>query len=146
MGCQQELKNNCIYYVQISATVLCLLFFNSNIITWNAVKLLYSWIYLYHHPTELHYLWWHIYANSFSTSGDQGFPGNAVHKAELRSQMLLYKTLHARWNENDIHHFLKTVGFLQKYSDIKTPAPGFDFETCRVQPSVLPTRQPFKFP
>ncbi len=23
-----------------------------------------------------------------------------------------------------------TVGFLQKYSDIKTPAPGFDFETC----------------
>ncbi len=33
-------------------------------------------------------------------------------------------------NENDIHHFLKTVGFLQKYSDIKTPAPGFDFETC----------------
>ncbi len=27
-----------------------------------------------------------------------------------------------RWNENDIHNFLKTVGFLQKYSDIKTPA------------------------
>ncbi len=62
---------------------------------------------------------------------------------ELRSQTLLYQTLHARWNENDIHNFLKTVGFLQKYSDIKTPAPGFVFETCSAQPSVLPTRQPF---
>ncbi len=33
----------------------------------------------------------------------------------------------------------KTVSFLQKYSDIKTTAPGFDFETCSAQPSVLPT-------
>ncbi len=41
-----------------------------------------------------------------------------VHKAALRSQTLLYQTLHARWNENDIHNFMKTVGFLQKYSDI----------------------------
>ncbi len=49
-------------------------------------------------------------------------PGNTVHKAELRSQTLLYQTLHARWNENDIQNFLKTVGFHQKYSDIKTPA------------------------
>ncbi len=86
-------------------------------------------------PTDS-YLWRHIYANSFSASRrrcwsgrDRGFPGNAVHKAALCSQMLLYQTLHTRWNENDIH-FLKTVGFLQKYSDIKTPAPGFDFETC----------------
>ncbi len=54
----------------------------------------------------------------------------AVHKAALRSQTVLYQTLHARWNENDIQNFLKTVGFLQKYSDMKTPAPGFDFETC----------------
>ncbi len=40
--------------------MLCLLFFNSNIITWIALKLLYSWIYLYHSPTEIHYLWPHI--------------------------------------------------------------------------------------
>ncbi len=46
--------------------------------------------------------------------------GNAVHKAELRSQILLYQTLYIRWNENDIQHFLKTVGFHQKYSEIKT--------------------------
>ncbi len=49
-------------------------------------------------------------------------PGNAVHKAELCSQTLLYQTLYARLNENDIQNFLKTVGFHQKYSDIKTPA------------------------
>ncbi len=61
---------------------------------------------------------------------------------ELRSQTLLYQTLYARCNENDIHNFLKTVGFHQKYSDIKTPALGFDFETCSAH--VLPTRQPFK--
>ncbi len=61
-----------------------------------------------------------------------------MHKTELRSQTLLYQTLHARWNKNDIQDFLKTVGFHQKYSDIKTPAPGFDFETCSAQPSVLP--------
>ncbi len=61
-------------------------------------------------------------------AGERGFPGN-VHKAALLSQTL-YQTLHARLNENDIQNFLKTVGFLQKYSDIKTPAPGFDFETC----------------
>ncbi len=29
---------------------------------------------------------------------DQAFPGNAVHKAELSSQTLLYQTLHARGN------------------------------------------------
>ncbi len=70
---------------------------------------------------------------------DQGFHGNAVNKAELLSQTLLYQTLHARWNENDIHHFLKTVSFLQIYSDIKTLALGFDFETCIAQPgSLLP--------
>ncbi len=125
--------------------------FNSNI-TWIALKLLYSRIYLYHSPTDLHYLWRHIYANSFSTSRRhcwsgraRGFPGNAVHKTELCSQTLLYQTLNARWNENGIQNFLKTVGFLQKYSDIKTPALGFDFETCRAQPSVLSTHQPFEF-
>ncbi len=80
-----------------------------------------------HSPTDLHYLWLLIYANSLSTSGRRcwsgragGFPGNAVHKTELRSQTLLYQTLYARWNENDIQNFLKTVGFYQKYSDIKT--------------------------
>ncbi len=30
-----------------------------------------------------------------------------------------------RISNNDIQHFLKTVDFHQKYSDIKTPAPGF---------------------
>ncbi len=58
---------------------------------------------------------------AFRAQRDRGFPGNAVHKAALRSQTLLYQTLHARWNENDIQNFLKTVGFLQKYSDIKHP-------------------------
>ncbi len=42
------------------------------------------------------------------------FPVMAVHKVELRSQTLLYKALHARWNENNIQNFLKTVGFHQK--------------------------------
>ncbi len=32
-------------------------------------------------------------------------PVTAVHKAALRSQTLLYHTLHARWNENDIQIF-----------------------------------------
>ncbi len=50
---------------------------------------------------------------------------------------------YARWNENDIQHFLKTVGFHQKYSDIKIPALGFDFETYRAQPSFPPTSQLF---
>ncbi len=76
----------------------------------------------------------------------EGFPGNAVHKSELSSQMLLYQTLYARWNENNDQHFLKTVGFHQKYSDKKTPAPGFVFEMCSALPSVLSTRQLFKFP
>ncbi len=76
---------------------------------------------------------------------ERGFPGNAVHKAELHSQTLLYQTLYARWNENDIQ-FSENSGFLQKYRDIKTPALGFDFETGRAQPSILPTRQPFQFP
>ncbi len=63
-----------------------------------------------------------------------------------KHKTLLYQTLHARWNENDIQYFLKTVGFHQKYSDIKTPALGFDFEACSAQPSVLPTPQSFDFP
>ncbi len=41
-------------------------------------------------------------------------PVTAVHKAALCSQTLLYQALHARWNKNDIWHFLKTVDFLQK--------------------------------
>ncbi len=53
-------------------------------------------------------------------------PVTAVDKAALSLLTLLYQALHARWNENDIEHFLKT-GFLQKYIDIKTPAPRFDF-------------------
>ncbi len=78
----------------------------------------------------------YIYANELSVS----FPGNAVHKTDLRSQTLLYQTLYA--NEIDIQHFLKTVGFHQKYSDIKTPALGFDSETCSNQPSILLTTPP----
>ncbi len=91
----------------------------------------------------------HIYIqiNSLPAEGTagaraRGFPGNAIHKTELRSQTLLYQTLYARRNKNDIQNFLKTVGFHQKYSDIKTSALGFDFETCRAQTSVLPTCQP----
>ncbi len=58
------------------------------------------------------------------TCRERGFSGNAGHKTEICSQTLLYQTLYARWNENDIHSFLKTVNvsFHQKYSDIKTPA------------------------
>ena len=48
----------------------------------------------------------------------------------LSSQTLPYQALHAKWNENEIENFLNTVGFLLKYSDIKTPASVFDFETC----------------
>ncbi len=43
----------------------------------------------------------------------------AVHKAALNSQTLLYQEFQARWNENDIENVLKTVGFLQRYSDKK---------------------------
>lgn len=75
----------------------------------------------------------------------RGFHVKAVHKTELSSQMLLYQKLYAKLNENDIQNVLKTVGFLQKYSDIKTTALGFDFEACSAQPSILPTSQPFKF-
>ncbi len=39
----------------------------------------------------------------------------------------------------------RSVIFFQKYSDIKTPAPGFDFEMCSAQPSILPTCQTFEF-
>ncbi len=59
----------------------------------------------------------------------------AVHKAALSSQTLLYQILHARL------HLFSEDGFLLKYSDIKTPALGSDFEACSAQPSVLPTRQ-----
>ncbi len=96
------------------------------------MKLLYSWIYLYHSPQSYticggicKLIPWQ--QEALLEWRDRGFHGNAVHKAELRSQTLLYQTLHARWNENYIHNFLKTVGFHQKYSDIKTPAPGFRF-------------------
>ncbi len=54
-------------------------------------------------------------------------------------------TLYSRLNDKDNQDFLKTVGFHQEYSDIKTPAPGFDFETSSAQPSVLPFCQPFEF-
>ena len=80
----------------------------------------------------------YIYANSFSASRrrfksgrDTGFSGNGC-KAALSSQTLPYQALHAKWNENEIENFLNTVGFLLKYSDIKTPASVFDFETCNV--------------
>ncbi len=33
-----------------------------------------------------------------------GFPANAVHKAALRSQTLLYQALQARWDENETNH------------------------------------------
>ena len=95
-------------------------------------------------PTALHSIcggtppppYIHIYANSFSASRrrfksgrDTGFSGNGC-EAVLSSQTLPYQALHAKWNENEIENFLNTVGFLLKYSDIKTPASVFDFETC----------------
>ena len=95
-------------------------------------------------PTALHSIcggtppppYIHRYANSFSASRrrfksgrDTGFSGNGC-KAALSSQTLPYQALHAKWNENEIENFLNTVGFLLKYSDIKTPASVFDFETC----------------
>ncbi len=90
------------------------------------------------HRLNALYLWRHIYMQIHSLPAGGAVEvveielslATAVHKAALRSQTVLYQTLHARWNENDIQNFLKTVGFLQKYSDMKTPAPGFDFETC----------------
>ncbi len=60
-------------YVQISATVL---FFNSNILTWIAVKQLYSWIYLYHSPTDLHYLRRHMQINYLPAGGAVGVVEN----------------------------------------------------------------------
>ncbi len=114
--------------------------------------LLFFWAKSLFSPTDLHYLWPHIYANSFSASGRRcwsgrarGFTGNTVHKPELCSQTLLYQTLHARWNENDIQNFLKTVGFHQKYSDIKTPALGFSILKRAELNQAFSTRQPFKF-
>ncbi len=38
----------------------------------------------------------------FLSSKNKVFPGNAVHKAALRSQMLLYQASQARLNENEI--------------------------------------------
>ncbi len=38
--------------------------------------------------------------------------------------------------ENDIQHFLKTLGFHQKYNDIKTPALGFDFESAELNQAL----------
>ncbi len=113
--------------------------------------MLYSWIYLYHSPTDTNCGRIYMQINSLPAGGAVGVVESEVstvtaeHKTELRSQTLLYQTLYARWNENYIQNFLKTVGFHQKYSDIKTPALGFDFETCSAQPSDLPTRQQFKF-
>ncbi len=52
-----------------------------------------------------------------------------------------YITLH----ENDIQNFLKTVGFHQKYSDIKTPA-GVSILKRAVLNQVFSTCQPFEFP
>ncbi len=96
------------------------------------MKLLYSWIYLYHSPTELHYLWPHIYANELSASGrhcwsgDRGFPGNTVHKTELLSQTLLYQTLCKmkwKWHPN----FSKNSRFPSEIQWYKNTRTGFWF-------------------
>ncbi len=92
------------------------------------MKLLYSWIYLYHSPTDTICGGIYMKIHSLPAGGAVGVeievsPVTAVHKTELCSQTLLYQKLHARWNENEIQNFLKIVGFLQKYSDIKTLAP-----------------------
>ncbi len=84
--------------------------------------------------------------------------GGAVGAGELEvSPVTLYTMQNSAHKRCFIRHYMQdemkitskifeTVGFLQKYSDIKTPALGFDFEMCSAQPSVLPTHQPFEFP
>ncbi len=64
-------------------------------------------------------------------------------RAPLTNAALSDITCKMKWKWHQ--HFLKTVVFHQKYSHIKTPAICYDFETCRAQPSILPTRQPFEF-
>ncbi len=124
-----------------------------NIITWIAIKLLYSWIYLYHSPTDLHNLWPHIYANELSTSGRRcwsrrarGFPinGSTQKRAPLTNAALSDIICKMKWKWH--LKFSANSWFPSEISDIKTPALGFDFETCSAQPSVLPTCQPVEFP
>ncbi len=65
--------------------------------------------------------------------------GGVVGEVEIKvSPITLYTKKISAHKSCDIQHVLKTVGFHQKYSDIKTPIPGLDFETCSAQPSVLP--------
>ncbi len=78
---------------------------------WMVVYIIYIYIYI---------IWWWWAAWTKKCQGRVFVP------VQPCLQTLLYQALHARWNENDIEHFLKTV-FLQKYSDVKTPAPRFDF-------------------
>ncbi len=93
---------------------------------WNCYTV--EFIYLYHSPTltlfVAAYICKLIIYQQRRCWRERGFHGNTVHKAELLPQTLLYQTLHARWNENDIQNVPKTVGFHQKYSDINTPALG----------------------
>ncbi len=59
---------------------------------------------------------------------------------QINSSEVSPVTLYTKQSSAHKHCFNRpdeTVGFHQKYSDIKTPALGFDFETCRAQPSVL---------
>ncbi len=88
--------------------VICIMFidFIYNIITWIAIKLLYSWIYLYHSPTDLHYLWPHIYANELSTRGRRccsgrarGFPinGSTQKRAPLTNAALYDIICKMKW-------------------------------------------------
>ncbi len=73
------------------------------------------------------------------------FPGNAAHKTELRSQTLLFQTLLARWTENNIQSFLKTVGFHQKYSDIKTPAQVWILKRAELNQAFSPPANHLNF-
>ncbi len=80
--------------------------------------------------------------------------GGAVGTGEMLevSLVTLYTKQSSTHKRGFIRHYMQdemkitsNIFWKQKYSDIKTPAPGFDLEMCRAQPSVLPTCQPVEF-
>ncbi len=71
--------------------------------------------------------------------------GGAVVVVESEDSPVTLYTKQSSAHKHCFNRQDETVGFHQKYSDIKTPALGFDFETCRAQPRVLPTCQPVEF-
>ncbi len=110
------------------------------------MKLLYSWIYLYYSPTDLHYLWRHIgymQINSLPAGGAVGVVEIEVSPVTLYTkQSSAHKRCFIRHYMQDEMKMTNNIFWRQSVSfrngDIKTPALGFDFETCSAQPSVPP--------